>query len=136
MRPTNGKKISLADLRNEVIGIDMKVPLLDGTKRRYVFLDNAASTPTLRPVLKAIEEFLPWYSGVHRGGGYKAMVATNVYVEAHRIAGEFVGADMDENVVIFVKNTTEAVNKLANRFNFTTGDVVISTWMEHHSNDL
>ncbi|MBI4548660.1 MAG: aminotransferase class V-fold PLP-dependent enzyme [Ignavibacteriae bacterium] len=128
--------LTLESLRDEVIGIDTKIPLLDGTERRYVFLDNAASTPTFRSVIKCIEEFLPWYSGVHRGVGYKAVVATNVYEQTHRIAGEFVGADLNDNVVLFGKNTTECVNKLANRFSFKADDVVISTMMEHHSNDL
>src|ERR1041385_528000 len=136
MNKSDGKSMSLAELRREVVGIDTKIPLLDGSQRRYVFLDNAASTPTFRSVLKAIEDFLPWYSGVHRGVGYKAVVATNVYEETHRIVGEFVGADLDANVVIFGKNTTESVNKLANRFNFKPDDVVIATMMEHHSNDL
>ncbi|MBI1806943.1 MAG: aminotransferase class V-fold PLP-dependent enzyme [Ignavibacteria bacterium] len=136
MNSNDGRKIKLADLRNQVVGIDTTIPLLDGSKRRYVFLDNAASTPTFRSVLKCIEEFLPWYSGVHRGMGFKAVVATNVYDQTHRIAGEFVGADLQRNVVLFGKNTTESVNLLARRFNFATDDVVISTMMEHHSNDL
>jgi selenocysteine lyase/cysteine desulfurase len=133
---------TLRDFRNEVVGIDTTVPLLNGTQRRYVFLDNAASTPTFKSVLKCIEDFMPWYSGVHRGMGYKAMVATRAYDQAHDIAGEFVGADMKKNVAIFVKNTTEAANKLASRFHsakrfpFSRENVVITTMMEHHSNDL
>ena len=126
----------IADLRNEIVGIDTRVPLLDGSQRPYVFLDNAASTPAFRAVLKAIEEFLPWYSGVHRGTGFKSLVATNVYDAAHDAVGAFVGADPETNVVIFTKNTTECVNKLSHRFGFTGGDVVLTTLMEHHSNDL
>ncbi len=126
----------LANLRNEVIGIDTKVPLLDGTERRYVFLDNAASTPTFRGVLQRIEEFMPWYSGVHRGMGFKAIVATHVFDETHRIAGEFVGANLARNVVLFSKNATESINQLANHFHFKPDDIVLSTMMEHHSNDL
>ena len=136
MELLNTKTIALADLRQEVIGVDTKVPLLDGSARRYVFLDNAASTPTFRSVLKCIEEFMPWYSGVHRGMGFKAIVATNVYEQTRRIVGEFVGADPDRNIVLFGKNTTECVNKLAHRFQFKPEDVVITTVMEHHSNDL
>ena len=128
--------ISLPELRADVVGIDTKIPLLNGRYQRYVFLDNAASTPTFGSVLRCIEEFLPWYSGVHRGMGFKAIVATNVYDETHRIAGEFVGADLAENVVIFSKNTTESVNRLAYHCRFAPDDVVISTRMEHHSNDL
>ncbi len=124
------------DLRREIVGIDTRVPLLDGTERPYVFLDNAASTPALRGVLRAIEEFLPWYSGVHRGTGFKSVLATGVFDAAHDAIGSFVGADPAGNTVIFTKNTTECVNKLSNRFHFGAGDVVITTVMEHHSNDL
>ncbi len=48
----------------------------------------------------------------------------------------FVGADTRTNTVIFGKNTTEAINKLAFRYPLTPGSVVLSTEMEHHSNDL
>ncbi|HTY58941.1 MAG TPA: aminotransferase class V-fold PLP-dependent enzyme, partial [Bacteroidota bacterium] len=123
-------------LRREIVGIDTRVPLLDGTERPYVFLDNAASTPALRGVLRAIEEFLPWYSGVHRGTGFKSVLATGVFDAAHDAIGRFVGADPSRTTVIFTKNTTECINKVSNRFRFAPGDVVITTVMEHHSNDL
>ena len=129
-------RLRIEDLRNEIVGIDTMVPMLDGSMRQYVFLDNAASTPTFKRVVKCIEEFLPWYSGVHRGTGFKSLVATEVFDRAHDVCGEFVCADLSTNCVIFTKNTTECVNKLSNRFNFQPGDVVITTRMEHHSNDL
>jgi selenocysteine lyase/cysteine desulfurase len=130
------KKLTLSELRNELVGIDTQVPVLDGSMRRYVFLDNAASTPTFRSVLKCVEEFMPWYSGVHRGTGYKSLVSTELYDHAHDIIGKFVGADLSSNVVILVKNSTEAINKLANRLELKKDDIVITTIMEHHSNDL
>jgi cysteine desulfurase / selenocysteine lyase len=102
----------------------------------YIFLDNAASTPAFKRVLQAVEEFLPWYSGVHRGTGFKSLLATEVFDAAHDAVGRFVGADLGANTVIFTKNTTECVNKLANRFGFQAGDVVVTTTLEHHSNDL
>ncbi len=125
-----------ADLRREIVGIDTTVPLLDGTERRYVFLDNAASTPSFRPVLRCVEEFLPWYSGVHRGTGFKSLLATEVFDAAHDVVGAFVGADPETQTVIFMKNTTDCINKLANRAGLRPDDVVITTLMEHHSNDL
>jgi selenocysteine lyase/cysteine desulfurase len=48
----------------------------------------------------------------------------------------FVGADPDANTVIFGKNTTEAVNKLSYRLPIPPDGVVITTILEHHSNDL
>jgi selenocysteine lyase/cysteine desulfurase len=125
-----------ARLRQQVVGIQTPIPLLDGTRRPYVFLDNAASTPTFQGVLDRMSAFLPWYSGVHRGMGYKAVIATQVYDQTRRIAGEFVGADLTGNVVLFSKNTTESINKLAAHCHFGPDDVVIATAMEHHSNDL
>jgi cysteine desulfurase/selenocysteine lyase len=133
---TGAAPLCVEDLRQEIVGIDTLVPLLDGTERPYVFLDNAASTPALRGVMRAIEEFLPWYSGVHRGTGFKSILATGVFDAAHDAIGRFVGADPARNTVVFTKNTTESVNKLSNRFSFRPGDVVITTMMEHHSNDL
>jgi len=130
------RSLTVKDLRADVVGINTHVPLFNGTERQYVFLDNAASTPTFGRVLKWIEEFLPWYSGVHRGTGFKSLLATEVFDRAHEIVGRFVGADLSTNTVVFTKNTTEAVNKLSNRFNFGPDDVVIATVMEHHSNDL
>ncbi|MBP1647224.1 MAG: Aminotransferase [Bacteroidetes bacterium] len=124
------------DLRQEIVGCDRCVPVLDGSERPYIFLDNAASTPAFRRVLEAVEEFLPWYSGVHRGTGFKSLLATEVFDAAHDAVGRFVGADLSTNTVIFTKNTTECINKLSNRMNFRPGDLVITTMMEHHSNDL
>ncbi|MBN1448475.1 MAG: aminotransferase class V-fold PLP-dependent enzyme [Bacteroidetes bacterium] len=124
------------ELRSNIMGIDTEVPLLDGRRVPYVFLDNGASTPSFRHVFDVMEEFMPFYSGVHRGTGFKSILATQVFDEAHNIAGSFVGADPDRDTVIFVKNTTEAVNKLAKRCDWRDGDVVISTMMEHHSDDL
>lgn len=126
----------LAHLRSDIVGIDTPVPLLDGTVRPYVYLDNAASTPTFGRVLRRIEEFLPWYSGVHRGTGFKSQIATHLYDSAHAVCARFVGADPERHHVIFLKNTTECVNKLARRFAFSGDDIVLTTGLEHHSNDL
>ena len=124
------------ELRPNIMGIDTEVPLLDGSRVPYVFLDNGASTPTFRHAFEIMGAFMPYYSGVHRGTGFKSILATQVFDEAHDIAGEFVHADLERNTVIFVKNTTEAVNKLAYRCDWREGDVVITTMMEHHSDDL
>ncbi len=123
--------------RSLFVGVDTQVPLLDGTKEKYINLDNAASTPALKRVQAAIDNFLPFYSSVHRGTGYKSQISTHLYEEARRLVLDFVGADTAEHVCIFGKNTTEAVNKLARRFPYPPGrDVVLVSQMEHHSNDL
>ncbi|HQD41603.1 MAG TPA: aminotransferase class V-fold PLP-dependent enzyme, partial [Bacillota bacterium] len=125
-----------ARFRRDIVGIDKKVPLAGGGYASYVNLDNAASTPVLRPVLDKVIEFMDWYSSVHRGTGFKSQVSTHVYDEAHEVVGSFVKADLSSNCVIFVKNATEAVNKVSYRLGLAKGDLVLTTMMEHHSNDL
>lgn len=124
------------DMRSRILGLDREIPLLDGRRVTYVNLDNAASTPPLLDVVRAIEEFMPYYSSVHRGTGFKSRLSTVAYDQAHEIIGRFVGADLGTNTVIFGKNTTEAINKLAYRFPLRPDSVVITTQLEHHSNDL
>jgi hypothetical protein len=51
----------------ELVGQDIEVPLVSGEWRRYVNFDYAASAPCLAAVKEAVDEFLPWYSSVHRG---------------------------------------------------------------------
>lgn len=127
---------SQIDMRSRILGLDHEVPLLDGRRVPYVNLDNAASTPPFIDVVRAIEAFMPYYSSVHRGTGFKSRLSTVAYDQAHEIVGRFVGADMRTNTVIFGKNTTEAINKLAWRFPSDPDKVVITTQLEHHSNDL
>jgi selenocysteine lyase/cysteine desulfurase len=119
-----------------VTGQDLFVPVLNGTPRRYVNLDNAASTPAFRYVEERVVEFLSWYSSVHRGAGFKSLLSTHALETSRKQLMEFVGADMEKDCAIFVKNTTEAINKLSNRLGLTKDDVVLTTMMEHHSNDL
>jgi cysteine desulfurase/selenocysteine lyase len=124
-------------LRERVVGINKRVPLLNNDETQpYINFDNAASTPTLKDVLDTVNEFMLWYSSVHRGTGFKSKVATQAYDDAHRIVAEFVGANLKDHTVIFGKNTTEAINKLSYRLPLTRDDVVLVSLLEHHSNDL
>jgi len=125
------------DYRSLFVGLDAQIPLLNGDCRCYVNLDNAASTPPLKAVQQAVDDFLVYYSSVHRGTGFKSQLSTHAYERARQIVLDFLAADPEDHVCIFGKNTTEAINKLARRFPFTEKrDLVITTGMEHHSNDL
>jgi len=69
-------------LRDLVAGTEIEVPVLDGTRRRYINFDNAASTPALKAVRDGIDRFLDYYSSVHRGTGFKSQLATWAYEQA------------------------------------------------------
>jgi cysteine desulfurase/selenocysteine lyase len=124
-------------VRSQVVGIETFVPLLNGQLRRYVNLDNAATTPALVAVRDAVDGFLEWYSSVHRGTGFKSRLATYWYEESRRVVLEAVGGDPDRHVVVFVRNTTEGTNLLAHRMLTAEPDgVILTSVMEHHSDML
>lgn len=126
-----------ASYRDLYLGLDLELPIINGGSRKYINFDNAASTPALKHVQDVVDHFLLYYSSVHRGTGYKSQLSTHAYERSREIVLEFLGAHPDEHVCIFGKNTTEAINKLSHRFPFTAQrNVVITTGMEHHSDDL
>jgi cysteine desulfurase / selenocysteine lyase len=128
--------VTVESLRSEVVGIDVQVPLLSGGTRAYVNLDNASSTPTFRPIVEKVDEFLRYYSNVARGTGLKSQVASWAYEESRKVVARFVGADPASDAVIVTRNTTESINRLAMLFPFKPGDIVLTTRMEHSSNFL
>ena len=121
--------IRTISLRDRILGLDEQVPLLDGRRVPYVNLDNTASTPPLQDVMDELSRFMPFYSSVHRGTGFKSRLSTEVYERAHATIAEFVGADLSTNCVIFGKNATEAINKLSYRIPIADDAVVITTMM-------
>ncbi|UCG61404.1 MAG: aminotransferase class V-fold PLP-dependent enzyme [Candidatus Zixiibacteriota bacterium] len=129
------EKISLEDLPSLMLGAGTEVPTLHGPKT-YINFDNAASTPTFSHIANSVVSFLRWYSNVHRGTGFKSQLSSWAFEQSRDIVADFVGADLEKQVVIFTKNSTEALNKVANRLPFAEGDIVLTTLMEHHSNEL
>lgn len=112
------------------------VPVLGGAWVPHVNLDHAASTPAMLAVRDAVDRFLPWYSSVHRGAGYKAQVSTAAYEDARHAVGSFVGARPDD-AVVFTRNTTDALNLLASCLTPPGPTVEVITFdTDHHANLL
>ena len=124
---------------SSLVGDGVAVPCVDGQERRYLNLDSAASANALPAVARRVEEFLPWYSSVHRGAGYKSRQATNAYEEARLAALRFAGrlppsgSTVGDDIAVIVRNTTEAINHLAYRLPLAPDDVVVTTVVEHHA---
>jgi selenocysteine lyase/cysteine desulfurase len=88
-------------------------------------------------VAQRVDQFMPWYSSVHRGAGYKSRRATAAYETARESAHRFARRPADgDDVVVLVRNTTEAINHLAYRLRLGPDDVVATTVVEHHANML
>ncbi|MEO5986470.1 MAG: SufS family cysteine desulfurase [Candidatus Limnocylindria bacterium] len=101
------------------------------------FLDSAASAPKPRAVIEAVADtYGHHYANVHRGIYELSEDATARFEGARKAVARFIGASSDREVV-FVRNATEAINLVAyswGRTNVGSGDLILSTEMEHHAN--
>ncbi len=123
------------DYSNLIYGYEKKVPTESGLKR-YINLDNAASTPPFKGVMDHLAEEALWYSSIHRGSGFKSLYSTQQYESAREIIADFIEADLSHDIVIFTKNTTDSMNKLSHYLSALSGDLIVFTKLEHHSNEL
>jgi len=124
-----------SELRRAIVGVECRVPVAGG-EREFINLDHAASTPPFVAVLAAVNALAPWYANVHRGAGFKARMSTSAFESAREEIHRFLGADPRDDVTLFTRNTTDAVNHLAGILEFDRESVVLVSGMEHHSNDL
>ena len=102
-----------------------------------VYLDNAATTQKPLAVLDAIRGYYEHdNSNVHRGVHALSERATNAYESARLDVQRFLNA-RSEKEIIFTRGCTESINLVASTFgrtNVGTGDEIIISAIEHHSN--
>ena len=105
--------------------------------KQLVYFDNAATSQKPKAVIDAIDNYyLQYNANIHRGIHKLAEEATLAHEEAREKVARFINARHTEEVV-FVRNTTEAINLVAytwGRANIAKGDKIVLTIMEHHSN--
>jgi len=115
-------------------------PILGQTVRDgvpLVYLDNAASSQRPTQVIQAIvETYERHYANVHRGIHWLADHATDLYENAREAVRRFINAPAREEI-IFTSGTTAGINLVARSWgdaSVHTGDEILLTEMEHHSN--
>lgn len=108
---------------------------IDGNN--IIYFDNAATSQRPLQVIEAVKSYYELYnSNVHRGVHTLSQESSELYEKAHREVASFINAK-DSQEIVFVKNTTEALNLVAYAWGFKNlkaGDEVVTTLMEHHSN--
>jgi selenocysteine lyase/cysteine desulfurase len=119
----------LSALRHKVIGAGKLVPTKNGVKP-FIFLDNAASTPTFTPVLSAFKKTLRLTPQNQK----------NIIEEVKLICSGYLAAPLSSYDILFTSNTTEAINIAAENLkleiNSDCQPVVLNTLLEHNSNEL
>jgi len=106
-------------------------------RQRLAFLDSAASSQKPTAVIQALDDYYRKYNAnIHRGVYQLSEIATSKYEESRHLVASFVNAATPREIV-FVRNTTEAINLVAKtwgRQNITRGDLILVSYLEHHSN--
>lgn len=102
-----------------------------------IYFDNAATSQKPRRVVEALTRYYDGYnSNVHRGAHTLADKATQAFEETRDAVRQFIGAAHREEV-IFTRGTTEGINLVAQSYarnRLKTGDEILLSEMEHHSN--
>jgi cysteine desulfurase/selenocysteine lyase len=105
-------------------------------EKPLVYLDSAATSQKPRQVLDAMTRYYTTCNAnIHRGVYAIAEEATALYEDARRRFAAFVNASPRE--IVFTRNSTEALNLVARAWggaNLESGDAILLTPMEHHSN--
>ena len=102
-----------------------------------VYLDNAATSQKPQVVIDAIRRYYEQdNANIHRGVHFLSERATEEYEGARKTVQLFLNA-ADPSEIIFVRGATEGINLVAQSYGRThvhSGDDVLITAMEHHSN--
>lgn len=119
--------------------IRKEFPILERTVhgRPLVYLDNAATTQKPQCVIDTlVEVYTKINANVHRGVHRLSQEATEAMEQARCTVQKFIGAGHSHEI-IFTRGTTESINLVASSFGgtfFKSGDEVIVSALEHHSN--
>lgn len=119
------------EIRNEFPELMQKVH-----GKNLVYLDNAATTLKPRQVIDSLtRHFSERAANIHRGVHFLSEQATEDFEGARAKIKKFINA-RSECEVIFTSGTTDSINLVAQSLgaSMNTGDEIIITHMEHHSN--
>ena len=116
-------------------------PLINQTidGKPLIYLDSAATTQKPQVVIDSLSEYYSEYNAnIHRGIYHIAEKATVEFEAVRDRITSFINAE-DRAEIIFTKGTTESINLVAYSWgrNFlNSGDEILITEMEHHSNNV
>ncbi len=123
----------------DIATIRKSFPILDQEVNGYplVYLDNAATTQKPQQVIDVLSDYYKSYNAnIHRGFHHLANIATSQYEDAREKTRSFLNAS-SETEIIFTGGTTDSINLVAQtwgRQNLKSGDEILISVMEHHSN--
>lgn len=118
-----------------VVGSNTQICTNHGYRNR-IYFNNGATTLVLKEVLNEINSLYPFYTYIDLNN-YNSDQITEMYFEVEDIIKDYIGADINKDTAIYLKNATLGMNIFANILTQIDEDqVVLTTKMEHNANYL
>jgi cysteine desulfurase / selenocysteine lyase len=138
IRPESGLQTRRATLALDVERIRADFPILEQRVhgKPLVFLDTAASAQKPNQVIDAMSNTMrTQYANVHRGLHWMSERTTEAYESTRDAVARLLNAPSRDEIV-FVRNSTEAINLVAHSYGslMRPGQAVLITELEHHAN--
>lgn len=121
-------------LNPEIIRADFKILDKSNNKKNPIYFDNASMSLKPRSVVDAMNDYYFNHPTAAGRSSYKlAEITANKIKDVRRLVSNFINA-RNESEVIFIRNTTEAINLIAHSLKLEAGDIVLTSDKEHNSN--
>ena len=124
-------------LNVEQIRSDFPILKLKIDDKQLVYFDNAASSQMPKMVMDRMLRYQTMeHANINRAVHYLSETATAEYEKSRHKLKNFINANEDREI-IFTSGTTDAINLVAHSYGrkfISSGDEIILTVLEHHSN--
>ncbi len=118
-----------------VLGLNTNITLKTGLTTPVILLNNAATTPPFADTLATVNDSLQTYGALHRGAGPFAAKTYARVASAVTSIRQFLGLSSEQQL-LFTSNTSAAINLYIRLLALKKGDVIITSIIEHTSNNL
>ena len=119
------------------IRADFPILSLEIRGKPLAYFDNAATSQKPQVVIDALTHYYGCQNAnIHRGVHWLSQLATEAYEKSRAVVQHFLNA-RESREVIFVRGATEGINLVAQSYGrdkIRSGDEILITAMEHHSN--
>lgn len=123
----------------DISALRAKFPALENRVHGHplTYLDSASTTQKPRAVMDAVQRvYQTQCANIHRGVHAMSIAATEAYEAVRAKAANFIGVQNEDEIVL-TGGTTEGINLVAQTYGrrfVGTGDDIVVTELEHHSN--
>ena len=132
LRSSDTSMFNIEQIRTDFPILNLKID-----DKRLVYFDNAASSQMPKVVIDRLVRYQTMeHANIHRAVHYLSETATAEYENSRHKLKKFINANEDQEI-IFTSGTTDAINLVAHGYGrkfIGSGDEIILTVLEHHSN--